>query len=272
MSVETLLELYIDNVKDFVKQDYLPEHLKQTKKHKGLTNFTLINWIDKQTEELAEKLPDENKKKLQEVKEKAIEKTTPGDIQTTIEQMYSKVIDLENAKHNLLHAGTLASQNAKRNVDLIAECVNEAQNSIQSFFQDVYGILGEKWESFKKLISAFISNLRNKGKEFLLKVREGFKKLMKFFYEIVSEFINTVFGFIDKINSMIKPHNFKINNFDLTFDSPEVETKIILGIPIPTIKLKLPTLLISFAETSEHENDKSSITVAPKTKRVDNLG
>jgi len=186
-------------------------------------------------------------KQLEELKQEAMEKTTPGDVNNEISAFYSMAFDLRNAEMTLESIANISETTiSKESRQVIESYLDRVSIITTGVVSRLRGVVIDSLNELKERLSGLKDLLKQGVKKAKGEIIDAFNKVMDYFFGIISDFVSRMFSFVSSINELARKKGYTLKSLDISFDPPSFGKVTILGVPVPFSKFSLPKMDVNF--------------------------
>src|SRR5919108_2008561 len=227
---------------------------------------TMANWTKHAYYYALEKGKHDHANKIKSLHDKAVDQTKFEHINNELSNFYLRAYDLQSAE---VHVKAVAMLTEKAVPDetsppFIESSIDKFGSLVESAISSAFGMVTSTLKLFKEKIVRLKQGLRDKLRASLASLKqfliEAFNDIVEYFRRLFSEFVSTLFSFVDLIRDIAKSKGYKFKDVGISFDPPSIETITLLGFPIPFPKVSLPKIQIGFEMQSQKITNETNLS------------
>jgi uncharacterized protein YjbI with pentapeptide repeats len=179
---------------------------------------------------------------------KALEKTEFDDVSTEITSLYDCAFEFKKAEMNIEDIGNILQNKIEDDsLKKIEFNIDNFNSSLKIATTRAFGIL---LNPVKYLKNEIIPRLKDMMKNFSSKLHGLFsnmlQEMIKILFQILNEFVNKVFSFVEMIKKIAKSKGFGLKFVTVSFEPPGFGKIDVFGFSLPIPKISLPKVDINF--------------------------
>jgi tetratricopeptide (TPR) repeat protein len=218
---------------------------------------TMADWTKHAYSYALEKGMNVHANKFKSLHDKAVDETKFDDINNELSNFYLRAYDLQSAE---VHIKAVAMLSEKDILDetsalLIESSIDKFGSLVEGAISSAVGMVTSTLRLFKEKIVRLKQGLKDKLRASLSSLKqfliESFNDIVEYFRRLFSEFVSTLFSFVDLIKDIGKSKGYKFKDVAISFDPPSIEPITLFGFPIPFPKVSLPKMQIGFEMQSQ---------------------
>jgi tetratricopeptide (TPR) repeat protein len=218
---------------------------------------TMANWTKHAYNYALEKGMYEYANKIKSLHDKAVDQTKFEDINNELSNFYLRAYDLQSAEVHVKAVAMLTEKAVpdEASAPFIESSIDKFGSLVEGAISSAFGMVTSTLKLFKEKIVRLKQGLKDKLRASLASLRhfliEAFNDIVEYFRRLFSEFVSTMFSFVDLIKDIAESKGYKFKDVGISFDPPSIETITLLGFPIPFPKVSLPKIQIGFEMQSQ---------------------
>jgi hypothetical protein len=196
---------------------------------------------------------------LKAMHQEAKDKMELDDIGNEISGLYDCAFEFKKGELNLESIANMSENRLdKESLSKMESNLDSLGSSIRTAITRAYGMMTLTAKHVKDTI---IPQLKNISKSFNSKLKgqfiNAFNKLIKYFFQLINEFVSKIFSFVEMISNLGKSKGFSLKSATISFDPPNFNKVSIFGFSIPIPTISLPKVTINFEMTSDRVQTSS---------------